>query len=91
MSSGIFSPLLLRRVAWTRLTSAMKLREPEMIYKSGKPTAVILPLADYEELLERVEDAADLQYLRKVRSEGTKYRPFSEYLKEGKRRVSGRH
>ena len=69
----------------------MKLKEPEMIYKSGKPTAVILPLAQYEELLERVEDAADLQWLKKARLQGVSYRPFSEYLKEHKRRVSGRH
>jgi hypothetical protein len=69
----------------------MKIKEPEMIYKGGKPTAVILPLADYEELLERIEDAADLRWLRKTRSQEATYRPFSEYLKENKRRVSGRH
>jgi hypothetical protein len=69
----------------------LKIKEPEMIYKSGKPTAVILPLADYEELLERVEDAADLKWLQKTRLQGVSYRPFSEYLKENKRRVSGRH
>jgi PHD/YefM family antitoxin component YafN of YafNO toxin-antitoxin module len=69
----------------------MKIKEPEMIYKSGRPTAVILSLADYQELLERVEDAADLQWLQKVRRQPASYRPFSEYLKENKRRVSGRH
>jgi hypothetical protein len=69
----------------------LKIKEPEMIYKGGKPTAVILPLAQYEELLERVEDAADLQRLKKTRLQGTSYRPFSDYLKEKKRRVSGRH
>jgi hypothetical protein len=62
-----------------------------MIYKSGKPTAVILPLADYKELLERIEDAADLKWLQKARLQGATYRPFPEYLKEHKRRVSGRH
>ena len=56
----------------------MKIKEPEMIYKSGKPTAVILPLADYEELLERVEDAADLKWLQKTRLQGVAYRPFSK-------------
>jgi len=69
----------------------LKIKEPEMIYKSGKPTAVILPLADYKELLERVEDAADLQWLKKTRLQGVSYRPFSDYLKENKRRVPGRH
>ena len=70
---------------------AVKIKEPEMIYKSGKPTAVILPLAEYEELLERVEDSADLQWLKKTRIQGVVYRPFSDYLKENKRRVSSRH
>ena len=69
----------------------MKIKEPEMIYKSGKPTAVILPLAQYKDLLERVEDAADLKWLRKTHRQGVAYRPFSEYLKESKRSVSGRH
>ncbi len=69
----------------------MKIKEPETIYKGGKPTAVILSLADYEDLLERVEDAADLQWLKKVRQQGVSYRPFSDYLKERKRRVPSRH
>jgi PHD/YefM family antitoxin component YafN of YafNO toxin-antitoxin module len=60
----------------------MKIKEPETIYKGGKPTAVILPLAQYEELLERVEDAADSKYLRKIRSQGATFRPFTDYLKE---------
>jgi hypothetical protein len=73
----------------------VKLKEPEMIYKSGKPTAVILPLAQYEELLERLEDAADLAYLKKLRRDGGSFRPFSGYVKdrttkEAKRRVSAR-
>jgi len=60
----------------------MKLKEPEMIYKSGKPTAVILPLAQYEELLELAEDAVDIAYLKKARLEGMSFRPFSEYEEE---------
>ncbi len=54
----------------------MKLKEPEVIYKSGKPTAVILPLAEYNELLELVEDAADIAYLKKARRGGMSFRPF---------------
>ncbi len=69
----------------------MKIKEPEVIYKSGKPTAVILPLAQYEELLERAEDVADLAWLRKARLQGASYRPFSDYLKETQKRVSSRH
>ncbi len=66
-----------------------------MIYMSGKPTAVILALADYEKLIELAEDAADIAYLKKARREGVSFRPFSEYVKERAakgttRRVSGR-
>jgi len=60
----------------------MKLKEPEAICKGGKPTAVILPLAAYHELLELAEDAADVAYLKKARREGMSFRPFSEYVKE---------
>ncbi len=66
-----------------------------MIYKSGKPTAVILPLAEYNALLEMAEEAADIAYLKKARREEMNFRPFSEYVKErtareAKRRVSSR-
>jgi hypothetical protein len=70
---------------------SLKIKEPEMIYKGGKPTAVILPLAEYQEILERLEDSGDVQYLKKIRAPGATYRPISDYLKEKKRRVPGRH
>jgi hypothetical protein len=65
----------------------VKIKEPEIVYKRGKPTSVILPLAQYEEMLELIEDAADLKYLRKIREEGPAFRPLSEYLKAKKRGV----
>jgi hypothetical protein len=73
----------------------MKIKEPEMIYKSGKPTAVILPLAEYNKLLELAEDIVDIADLKKARREGMCFRPFSEYVKErtareAKRSVSSR-
>jgi hypothetical protein len=40
----------------------MKMIEPEIATRKGKPVSVILPIADYEELLERAEDAADVQW-----------------------------
>ena len=68
----------------------MKLKEPEVIYKSGKPTAVILPLAEYQEMLERVEDAADLQWLKKMRRRALPTVLFPIIL-NNKRRVPTRH
>ena len=56
----------------------------DLIIKAGKPTAVILNIRDYEELLERVEDAEDLAELKRLRKTTLKFRPFEEFLKEQK-------
>ena len=58
--------------------------KPQFIIKAGKPTAVILNIRDYEELLERVEDAEDLAELKRLRKTTLKFRPFEEFLKEQK-------
>ena len=60
--------------------------ETGIIMRRGKPVAVILPIADYEELLERVEDAADLAWLKRARKKPLHYRPLEENL-AGRRRV----
>ena len=60
------------------------LPEPEIITRKGKPVSVILPIADYEELLERVEDVEDLTWLKQARSKPQKYRPLEDYLAERK-------
>lgn len=56
------------------------LPEPEIITRKGKPVSVILPIADYQELLERVEDAEDLAWLKQARRKPQKYRPLEDYL-----------
>ena len=38
--------------------------EPGIVTHKGKPVSVIIPIKDYEELLERVEDAEDIAALR---------------------------
>ncbi len=60
------------------------LPEPEIITRKGKPVSVILPIADYQELLERVEDVEDVAWLKLARSKPQKYRPLEEYLAERK-------
>jgi hypothetical protein len=44
--------------------------------------SVIIPIKDYEELLERVEDADDLAWLKRARSKPLRYRPLEDYLAE---------
>jgi len=58
----------------------MKLLEPEIVTRKGKPVSVILSIADYEELLERAEDVADVQWLKRARQKPQQYRPLEEYL-----------
>ena len=61
--------------------AALKLH-PELVVKNGQPQAVILQMADYEELLERLEDADDLRWLRAARSRKLHFRKLDEYLAE---------
>jgi PHD/YefM family antitoxin component YafN of YafNO toxin-antitoxin module len=58
------------------------LAEPEIVTRKGKPVSVILPIADYQELLERVEDADDVARLKELRRKPLKYRPLEDYLAE---------
>jgi PHD/YefM family antitoxin component YafN of YafNO toxin-antitoxin module len=55
-------------------------REPQIVTRNGKPGAVIVPIKDYEELLERVEDAENVAWLKRARKKKLNYRPLEEYL-----------
>lgn len=65
---------------------ATTLSEPEVITRKGKPVSVIIPIKEYEELLERLEDVVDVASLKKARRKPLQYRPLEEYLAEGKRK-----
>jgi hypothetical protein len=58
------------------------LSEPEIVTRKGKPVSVIIPIKDYEELLERVEDSDDVAWLKRARSKPLRYRPLEDYLAE---------
>ena len=60
--------------------------EPEIVTRKGKPVSVILPIKEYESLLERAEDSADAAWLKKARRKPLHYRPLEEYLAERKRK-----
>jgi PHD/YefM family antitoxin component YafN of YafNO toxin-antitoxin module len=57
-------------------------KEPELIYRNGKPVAVILDIEKYRELLERLEDAEDLKMLEKMRKKPLRFRKLDEFLKD---------
>lgn len=54
--------------------------EPEIVTKKGKPVSVILPIKDYQEMMERLEDAEDVTYLKKARTKPMNYRPLEDVL-----------
>jgi prevent-host-death family protein len=57
-------------------------REPEIVTRNGKPVSVIIPIKDYEELLERAEDAGDVAWLKRARKKKLSYRPLEAYIAE---------
>jgi prevent-host-death family protein len=71
-----------------RYITAVKptLPEPEIVTRKGKPVSVIIPIKEYEELLERVEDAEDIAWLKRARRKPVRYRPLEDYLAERQRR-----
>ena len=56
------------------------LREPEVVTKNGKPVSVILPIKQYQEMIERLEDAQDVAWLKKLRGKKLHYRPLEDVL-----------
>ncbi len=60
------------------------LAEPEIVTRKGKPVSVILPIKDYEELIERTEDADDIAWLKQARRKPLHYRPLADYLSQKK-------
>ena len=50
------------------------------MYRDGKPAAVILDIEEYRELLERLEDSADLRILKQMRTKPLKFRKLDDFL-----------
>jgi prevent-host-death family protein len=63
--------------------------EPQIVTHNGKPVSVIVPIEQYEELLERAEDAVDIAWLQRARRKSASYRSLDDYLasRKEKRRV----
>lgn len=57
-------------------------RRLELVLKDGKPTAVIIDIEDYQEMLERLEDMEDLRMLGEMRQKPMKFRKLEDFLEE---------
>jgi PHD/YefM family antitoxin component YafN of YafNO toxin-antitoxin module len=61
-----------------------KRKEPGIIFRGGKPAAVILDIDAYQEMLERLEDAEDLKMLTELRQKPLKFKRLEDFLEEYK-------
>lgn len=57
-------------------------KSPSIVLKDGKPSAVIIDIDEYRELLERLEDAEDLRLLEKMRGKALSFRKLEDFLVE---------
>ena len=61
-------------------------KEPDVLYKRGRPTAVLLSIEEYRRLLESAEDQQDLRRLEALEKQPGQYRPLEEFLEDWKDR-----
>jgi prevent-host-death family protein len=57
-------------------------KDPEIVMRDGKPTAVILSIEEYGKLLQQAEDAQDLKTLKAMRKRPLKFRKLEDFLKD---------
>jgi PHD/YefM family antitoxin component YafN of YafNO toxin-antitoxin module len=55
---------------------------PELIVSNGKPKAVILDIAEYRNLLERLDDMEDLALLEEMSGKKLKFTKLEDFLRE---------
>jgi prevent-host-death family protein len=54
--------------------------QPEIVTRNGKPVSVILPIKKYQEMIERLEDAKDVAWLKRARRKKLHFRPLEDVL-----------
>ena len=57
-------------------------KSPEIILRDGRPMAVILGIEEYQEMLERLEDAEDLRMLEEMRKTPLEFKRVEDFLNE---------
>ena len=65
----------------------IKRKAPEIVFRNGKPSAVIMDIKDYRKILERLEDTEDLKMLDDMRKKPLKFKKLDHFLNEVDRSV----
>ncbi|MFQ6058730.1 MAG: type II toxin-antitoxin system Phd/YefM family antitoxin [Anaerolineae bacterium] len=81
MAVDMISITDIRRGA-SRLAELLKSDRPIILTIRNKAEGVILPLDLYNELIEQLQDAKDLQILQEVEAEGGDFQPYEEFRLE---------
>lgn len=58
------------------------LTKPKIILENGRPSEVILKWKDFQELLEKIEDAYDLSEIKKMKKGKLVFKNLTTFLKE---------
>lgn len=69
------------------MKTAARKRPIQFIVENGKPAAVILDIRQYQKMLERLEDEADIRLLRQMQKRPLKFRKYEDFLAERERGV----
>lgn len=69
------------------MRSRTRRRPLQIVVEGGEPSAVILSIAEYRELLERAEDAEDLRVLEEMRKKPLKFKTLEDFLAQCSARV----
>lgn len=56
--------------------------KPKIVLENGKPSEVILKWDDFQEFLEKIEDAYDLSELKKTKKRKVFFRDFDIFIKK---------
>lgn len=59
-----------------------KVKRPEVVLKNGKPSAVIIDINDYFEMLEKLEDVEGIKTLAAMRKKPLKFKSLDDFLKD---------
>lgn len=52
----------------------------QVVMEDGEPSAVIVGIDEYREMIERLEDVEDLEILRRMREKPLKFEGLEEFL-----------
>ena len=66
----------------THMAKQRRKKSPEIVFREGKPSAVILDIEEYQEMLEKLEDLEDLKMLEEMRKKPLKFKKLDDFLKE---------